>query len=72
MAEKHKEEIDFAALTQQVVGVCLVVVVVVVVSTSAGVATVLQQGVLIGRDAQGGDRLCLPKTTGRGSCSWLL
>ena len=36
LAEKHKEEIDFAALTQQVLDV-----VVVVVSTDAGVATVL-------------------------------
>ena len=74
LVEKHKDEIDFASLTQQVVGAVLGVVnvVVVVVSTSAGVAIFLQQGVPIGREAQGGDRLCLPNTAGRGSCSWLL
>ena len=53
LAETHKEDIDCASLTQQIRGVVLVGVVVVVVSTSAGVATVLRQGVLIGREAQG-------------------
>ena len=53
MAETYKEGIDCASLTQQIRGVVLVGVVVVVVSTSAGVATVLRQGVLIGREAQG-------------------
>ena len=66
LVEKHKEGIDCASLTQQVGWAVLVVV----VSTSAGVSSVLKQGVPIGREAQGGDRFCLPNPAGRGSCSW--
>ena len=66
LAETHKEDIDCASLTQQVRWAVLVVV----VSTSAGVSSVLKQGVPIGREAQGGDRFCLPNPAGRGSCSW--